>query len=306
MKNRYTGGLLAAAAAASLLLSACSTSANDPQGSDDGTATDAKGTITLGILPTWTDELSTGYLLKDQLGKMGYDVQIEELNDASFLYAGLAGGDFDIYPSAWPEVTHKAYMEEFGDDIEDLGAYYDGAVLTIAVPDYVTDITSLADLKGQADRFDGQIIGIEPGAGLTKQTQESMIPAYELADEYELVTSSTSAMLATLQQKIDKQEDVVVTLWRPFWANDAFPVRDLEDPLGAMGEPESLHFLATKGFSDKFAEVADYIAKIKLDDAAYGALEGLVTSDEYEGEPAAAVTAWLADHADAYPGLIAD
>ena len=60
----------------------------------------------------------------------------------------LANGDVDIYPSAWPEVTHKQYMDEYGDQLEDLGAYYDNAKLTIAVPSY-SNINSIEDLKGK-------------------------------------------------------------------------------------------------------------------------------------------------------------
>ncbi|WP_053385886.1 glycine betaine ABC transporter substrate-binding protein [Leucobacter japonicus] len=296
-KKRTIAGVIALGAAASLALAGCSSDG----GSADG---DDKGTVKLGYLPAWTDGLSTAYLLEDQLGKMGYTVEMDELTEAGVLYAGLAGGDFDIYPSAWPEVTHASYMEQYSSDIEDLGAYYDGAVLTMAVPDYV-DIDSIEDLAGDAKRFDGQIIGIEPGAGLTKQTQEVAMPEYGLDSDYELVTSSTATMLATLQDKIKSQEDVVVTLWRPFWANDAFPMKDLADPKGAMGDPESLHFLAKQGFSEEMPEVADYIAKIKLDDEAYGALEGLVTGDEYKNDPEGAVDAWLEEYGDAYPGLIA-
>lgn len=301
MKKRHLTTTIALAATAALGLTACGTSVSDGGNSDTG---DSKGTITLGFLPSWTDGLSTAYLLENQLGKLGYDVKMEELTEASVLYTGLAGGEIDMYPSAWSEVTHASYMEKYGDKIEDLGAYYDGAVLTIAVPEYMEDVNSIEDLVGQADRFGGEIIGIEPSAGLTAQTQDVMMPEYGLDSEYKLVTSSTAAMLATLQTKIDKQEDLVVTLWRPFWANAAFPIKDLEDPKGAMGEPESLHFLGTLGFSEEFPEAAEYIKSIKLDDDAYGALESLITSDEYKKNPEGAVDAWLAEHGDAYPGLI--
>ena len=299
MRKRTLTSMVALSAAATLALAGCSGSGDSGDSKDGG----ENGTITLGYLPGWTDGLSTAYLLEDQLGKMGYSVEMEELTDAGVLYAGLAGGDFDIYPSAWPEVTHASYMKKFGDDIEDLGGYYEGAVLTLAVPEYV-DIDSIDELKGKADRFGGEIIGIEPGAGLTKQTQDVAMPEYGLDKDYELVTSSTATMLATLKDKIGNEEDVVVTLWRPFWANDAFPLKDLKDPKGAMGEPESLHFLGKKGISEEYPEVADYIAKIKLDDEAYGALEGLVTGDEYKNDPEGAVDAWLEEYGDAYPGLL--
>lgn len=293
MNKRHLTGIIALGAAASLALAGCAGSTDDGDNAGGDSGTEDKGTITMGFLPSWTDGLSTAYLLADQLGKLGYEVEMEEVVDAGPLYTALAGGDVDMYPSAWSEVTHASYMEEYGDKIEDLGAYYDGAVLTIAVPEYMDDINSLEDLAGQGDRFGGEIIGIEPGAGLTKATQESMMPAYGLDGEYTLTTSSTGGMLASLDTAIAAEDDIVVTLWRPFWAYNAYPMKDLEDPQGAMGDPESLHFLGKSGFADEFPEAADYISNIKLTDDQYGSLEGLVTSDEYDGDPEAAVQAWL-------------
>src|SRR5690625_3141375 len=177
-----------------------------------------------------TDGLSTAYLLDNRLTAMGYDVEHEEISEAGVLYAGLAQGDVDMYPSAWPEVTHASYMEEYGDSIEDLIGYYEGAVLNLSVPEYV-DIDSIEDLVGQADRFGNRIVGIEPGAGLTEATQDSVIPGYGL-DDYELITSSTPAMITELQNAIDSEEDIVVTLWTPFWAMSEFSMKALEDPEG--------------------------------------------------------------------------
>jgi glycine betaine/proline transport system substrate-binding protein len=299
MTKRNLTGVLALGAAATLVLTGCG--ANDG-GSDaaDGGSGESCDTITLGFLPSWTDGLSTAYLLENRLEALGYDVEMETLTEAGPLYTGLAQGDVDIYPSAWPELTHASYMERYGDSIEDLGAYYDNAKLTIAVPSYV-DIDSIEDLAGNADRFGGRIVGIEPGAGLTAQTQDSMIPAYGLEDEYELITSSTVAMTTELSNAVAAQEDIVVTSWRPFWANDAYDLKDLEDPKGAMGEPESLHFLGTEGFSARCAEAADLIGGIRLDDAEYGTLEDLVVNEYGEGREAEAIEAWLEQYPDVVP-----
>jgi len=302
MFNRRTltrGGVVAAGAlGVALTLGACTSTGGD-------TPDDSMGTITLGFIPSWTDGLSTAYLLEDQLEKLGYTVEMTELTEAAPLYTGLAGGDVDIYPSAWPEVTHASYMEEYGDDIEDLGAYYDNAKLTIAVPSY-SPIDSLDELADNADLFGGTIVGIEPGSGLVKVTGESMMPAYGIEDSFELVTSSTSAMLTELGNAIDSQENIVVTLWRPFWANSAFDIKDLEDPLGAMGEPEALHFLATKGFAEQYPEAAALIGTIKLDDAEYGALEDLVVNQFGTGQEADAIDAWLTEFPDAFEGQLAE
>ncbi|WP_435741918.1 glycine betaine ABC transporter substrate-binding protein [Nocardioides sp. SYSU DS0663] len=274
-------------------------------GSDEGSeATDATAsggsgasgeTVTLGIIPSWTDGLSTAHLWKNVLEDEGYQVEIEELAEAAPLYTGLARGDVDVYPSAWPEVTHASYMEEFGDSIEDLGTYYDNAKLTLAVPEY-TDIDSIEDLQGNAEQFDGRIVGIEPGAGLTQVTQESVLPTYGLEGDYELVTSSTTAMLAELKSATEAEEDIVVTLWRPFWANSAFPVKDLEDPEGALGESEGLHALGREGFGEDFPEVAEMMGNATLTDEQYGALEDMVVNEYGQGREDEAVEAWLEEN----------
>ncbi len=296
MNTRHLTSALALGAVGALALAGCD-SGNQAEGGTGGGG--EKGTITLGFLPSWTDGLSTAYLLEDQLGKLGYDVEMQTLTEAGPLYTGLAQGDVDIYPSAWPELTHKSYMDRYGDKIEDLGAYYDNAKLTIAVPSYV-DIDSIEELKANAARFDGRIYGIEPGAGLTKQTQETMLPGYGLNGDFELVTSSTAAMLTELDNAISAQKDIAVTLWRPFWANDAYDVKDLEDPQGLMGDPEALHFLGTSGFAEKYPDAAELIEGIQLDDEQYGSLEDLVVNEYGEGREAEAVDAWLEKYPEAF------
>lgn len=303
-KFRHITSAVAIGAVASLALAGCATG-NDTAGSGSGSTdgAESKGTITLGFIPSWSDGLSMAYLVKDQLEKIGYDVDLQTLTEAGPLYTGLAQGDVDVFPSAWPEVTHAEYMKTYGDDLEDLGAYYDNAKLTIAVPSY-SEIDSIEDLKGNADLFDGRIIGIEPGAGLTAKTQDSMIPAYGLEGEYTLETSSTSAMLTVLGEAIDNEEEVVVTLWRPFWANSTYDVKDLEDPLGAMGETETLNFMAHKGFAEEFPEAAELMGQIKLDDDQYGALEDLVVNEYGEGQEAEAVDAWLEAEGDQFDWVV--
>jgi glycine betaine/proline transport system substrate-binding protein len=262
-------------------------------GSDSGSDDDKS--ITMGVIPGWTDETATTGLLKDILEDNGYTVEVTELSDNAPMYTALSNGDIDILSSAWPELTHKSYMDRFGDDIEDLGVYYEGATSFLAVPEY-SDLQSIEDLPGRADEFGGQIIGIEPGAGLTKMTQESVIPAYGLDSEYELVLSSTAAMLTELQKATEAKEPIVVTLWKPFWANLAFPVRALEDPKGAYGEPENLHVLARDGFSEDQPEVAEMLANFKLDDKQFGTLEDMVVNDFGEGEEQQAAQAWLEEN----------
>ncbi|MCK0118278.1 glycine betaine ABC transporter substrate-binding protein [Isoptericola sp. S6320L] len=297
--RRRQGVALVSAAALGLTLTAC---ASDDAGSDGATEESAAEdmTITLGYIPSWTDGLSTAYLLDNVLSEAGFTVEHEEVQEAGLLYTALAEGDVDMYPSAWPEVTHAQYMEEYGDSIEDIGTYYDNAKLTMAVPEY-TDIDSIAELADNPDLFDGTITGIEPGAGLTAAVQDNVIPTYGLDEAgYELQTSSTTAMLTELEQATENEEDILVTLWQPFWANASYPVKTLEDPEGALGEAEGLHFLGTDGFAEERPEVAEWIGQITLDDAQYGSLEDTVVN-EFPDDPAAGVEAWLEENPDVIP-----
>lgn len=298
MKRTKFTAALALGAAAALTFTACSGGSTDGDSGDSGDSGDL-GTISLAFTPGWSDGQSITYLLKNQLEKIGYEIEIEEVADNGPLYAAVAAGDIDIHSSAWPEVTQASYMEEFGDQIESVGVWYDEAKLTIAVPSY-SSIDSIEDLADNADMFNGEIIGIEPGAGLTDVTENTMMPEYGLEDSYTLKTSSTASMLTVLGNAIDNEEEVVVTLWRPFWANATYDVKDLEDPKGAMGEGEGLHVNATKGFSEEFPEAAEFIAGMQISDADYGALEELVMDEEYEGNTEAAVEKWLEEYPDAF------
>jgi glycine betaine/proline transport system substrate-binding protein len=291
--TRLTAGL----AAVALTATACGgdEGTEETTAAGNGSGSESCDSVTLGFIPSWTDGLSMAYLWQDVLEDRGYEVEFQEISEAAPLYTGLAERDVDVYPSAWSEVTHASYMEEYGEQLEDLGAWYEGAVLTFTVPEY-TEIDSIEDLAGNVDQFGGRIVGIEPGAGLTEITKESVMPAYGLTDSYDLVESSTTAMLAELQSAIDGQEDIVVTLWHPFWAYSEFPLKDLEDPEGALGEPEALHTLAREGFSEDCAEVAELMGQLELTDEQYATLENTVVNEYGEGKYAEGVAAWLEEN----------
>lgn len=284
-----------------LALTACG------NGDDNGNGAEAEGeggSITLGIIPGWTDGVSLANVWEAILEDQGYDVTIQEVSDAAALYTGLANADVDVYPSAWPEVTHANYMDQYADELEDLGAYYEGAVLTLAVPEY-TDIDSIADLPDHADELDNRVVGIEPGAGHMEITGETVFPTYDLDEDFELVESSTAAMLTELDNAYSDEEDIVVTLWRPFWAYGTWDMKDLEDPEGALGEPETLNFIGHSEFSSEFPEVADWMGQFTLDDEEYAELEDMIVN-EYEGNESEGAQVWMEENSEMIDEIIND
>ena len=265
MKKHHVLATLALGSAAALALAGCS----GDTGSDAG---DAKE-ITIGVFNGWPEGEAASYLWKLILKDKGYDVELEYA-DAGPVFQAVAGGDYDLALDGWLPLTHADYFAEYGDDITDLGAWNDDAKLTIAV-NADAPIDSLSELADASDEFDNRLIGIEPGAGLTKATQDAVIPTYGL-DGFDYITSSTPAMLAELDSKLAAGENVAVTLWRPHWAYDAYDIKDLADPEGTLGDAESIHSFARTGFDTDFPEVNEWLSSFRMDSEVLFSLENVM------------------------------
>lgn len=282
--------VVALAAAAALALGGAAACGEDSGGSSGGSKK-----ITIGYM-AWDEAVAASHLWKDILEEKGYQVQLKNL-EAGLVYGGLANGDIDLFLDGWLPQTHASYMEKYGDKLEKLGVWYDDASLSIAVPKYVEGVDSLEDLAGKADMFGGEMVGIEPGAGLTKATQEKVIPGYGLDGSMKLKTSSTPAMLAALNSAIGAKKPIVVTLWHPHWAYAKYELKDLTDPKGTLGQAEQINTLARKGFGKDFPDVAAMLKQFKMDGQQLASLEDLMFNT-YKGNEAKAVDEWLKANPD--------
>lgn len=278
--------LVALALASSLALAACGSSSDAdetpsepaPSASEDG----AEGTpnetpIELAVFNGWDEGIAVSYLWAAVLESKGYNVEMTN-GEPGIVYAGIAAGDYDLTLDTWLPTTHSDYLEQFGDDMEDLGSWNDEATLGLAVNNDAP-ITSLAELADNADVFGNRIVGIDPGAGLTRITKDAVIPGYGLED-MEFLTSSTPAMLAELDSALRADEDILVTLWKPHWAYDAYDIRDLEDPDGLLGEAESIHMFSRTGFAEDYPEAAGWISNFRMESEKLFELENLMFNDQ--------------------------
>ncbi len=293
--NRTALTAVATGTAALLALAACA--GGDPDTGDDqggeGGGEDLE--VTIALPPGgWPEGDAATYLWANLLESEGYDVTLESGGDMGVIYTAIAGGDYDLFFDAWLPVTHGTYLDEYGDDMEQVGVWYDDARLTIAVNEDAP-ITSLDELAGSADAFDGRIVGIEPGAGLTRITKEEVIPTYGL-ESMEFVESSTPAMLAELSGAIDEGRDVLVTLWRPHWAYDAFPIRDLEDPEGTLGDAENIEVVARAGFTQDHPQLASWLEHFTLTGDQLFSLENIMFNINDGEDPEGSVEQWLEEN----------
>lgn len=278
MRKRHLLTTIAFGAVAAVALAGCASGSTGTDDNDDNTGGDATGgEITIGVFNGWPEGEAASYLWKLALEDQGYTVNLEYA-DAGPVFAGVANGDYDFALDGWLPLTHAEYFEQYGDDIVDLGSWNDDAKLTMTVNDGAP-ITSLAELADNAEAFGNRIVGIEPGAGLTAATQDVVIPTYGL-EGMDFITSSTPAMLAELSKAIDADDDIVVTLWRPHWAYDAFPIRDLEDPEGTLGDAESIHTFATTSFAEEFPDVNEWLKNFRMDSDTLFSLENVMYNHE--------------------------
>jgi glycine betaine/proline transport system substrate-binding protein len=243
--------------------------------------------LTLGYID-WDEDVAVSNLAKILLEEdLGYDVELQ-LVDVGPLFNGVADGDIDAFLDVWLPKTHQTYWDEYQDRVVDLGQWYEGtASLGLGVPNYV-EAQSIDELNEYRDQFGGQIVGIEPGSGIMSIAEENAIPGYGL--NYELVPSSTPAMLSELEQALDSEEPIVFTAWKPHWMFTAYDIRYLDDPKGEMGGSEQLSAIAREGLEEDSPDAFQLLDNITLSEEQLGDLE-LAIRDA--GDPEQGARDWL-------------
>ena len=219
--------------------------------------------ITIGWT-AWSDaEFVTKLAARILEDRMGQEVDLIQ-TDIAPQYQGLTTGDIDVMLMSWQPDTHRDYIDQVGTEAFSLGILYTRAQLGWIVPDYIPadQVSSIADLADPAvaEQLDGQIQGIDPGAGLMRLSNEA-IETYGL-DDYELVSASGAAMTAALDRAISRDEWIVVTGWSPHWKFGAYDLRYLEDPEGVLGSYERVHAMARQGFYQDNVEAGEFFARM--------------------------------------------
>ena len=210
----------------------------------------------------------------------------EEVNliqtDIAPQYQGVAQGDIDVMMMSWLPGTHSDYMDKVEGKVVSLGILYDHARLGWVVPEYM-DVDSIADLKSEewADKLDGTITGIDPGAGLTRLSKKA-IEEYGLSDMYNLQTSSGAGMTAALDRAVKREQPIVVTGWSPHWKFGKWDLKYLEDPKKVLGSFERIHAIARQGFYQENIDAAMVLSRmwIPLDDLQAAMYDAQETSYE--------------------------
>lgn len=188
----------------------------------------------------WDCAIAKTYTAQVLLEEIGYDVEVTA-GDAEQMWSDVAEQEADAFVAGWLRYTHGSFYDDFADDVDDLGAVFEGTRIGLMVPTYVT-IDSIEELNDHTDEFDGKIIGIESGAGIMSATEQAL-DEYGLED-FTLDEGSDQAMQTALAEAYDDQEWIVVTGWTPHPMEAQYDLKYLEDPEGLYGPKENIHAVA--------------------------------------------------------------
>ncbi|MCX4607517.1 MULTISPECIES: ABC transporter permease/substrate binding protein [Streptomyces] len=244
----------------------------------------------------WDEDVAVSYLWKNVLARRGYTLNLKQM-DVGPVYTGLASGDLDLNFDAWLPYAQSNYWDQHKNDLRDLGTWYRPTSLEIAVPSYVKDVKSLADLKGKAGTFGGRIIGIEPGTGEMNLLKTKVLPGYGLDKEYKVVDGSTPAMLAELKRAYAKKQPVAVVLWSPHWAYSEYQLTKLADDKKLFGEGNTIRTISSKKFPERYPQLTKWIKNFRMSESELGTLESEI-KQRGQGHEEAAVATWLKEHPD--------
>lgn len=234
--------------------------------------------------PNWSEGIAFTYLAKAALEAHGYEVELTNLAPG-MIYGELSkeNSKGDVFLDAWLPNTHKDYWASYGENLVKLGEAFDDGTTGLVVPAYVT-INSIEELNASKDKFKGEIIGIGAGAGIHANTLKA-IDQYQL--DFEQITSSGPAMVASLEKAIRDKEWVVITGWKPHFTWNKFDLKYLEDPKGIYPK-DACTIISRKGFEKDKPEAAIFFKNFKMEEAQ---LYELVAAIQKSGEEAGA-TEW--------------
>lgn len=247
MKNLVKNGLLVIAAIIGLLFTFGSEGAFDSSLTTGGEG-ERKGSINLSYV-TWDTEIASTNVIAVALEQAGYDVTLTPLDNA-IMWSSVATGEADAMVGAWLPNTHKSQLEQYGEQMTDLGPNLEGAVTGIVVPSYMEDVNSIADLNDQANKT---ITGIEPGAGVVAAAEQA-VEDYDHLSDWQVQTSSSGAMTTALGTAIANEEPIVITGWSPHWMFQEYDLKYLEDPEGTFGDGETINTFVRQGFAEDMPE----------------------------------------------------
>ncbi|KQU74663.1 hypothetical protein ASD00_37845 [Ensifer sp. Root31] len=219
----------------------------------------------------WETIAMTSSVTEHLLERHGFEVEEVEFQEWGVAFAALGKGDVDVLISH-PDYAAADYWERNARKLEKLSVASYGYNAGLIVPSYVT-INSIDELNEHKEKFRGRIIGVEPGSGMMRQS-ENVVNEYGL--EYEIIEGSGPVAVAELKSALDRGEWIVSMYWTPSWVFQEFDIKFLKDPKGVQEPTETYVWLAHKGFAVQNPKAREVIASVFVPESALTQMTGWV------------------------------
>lgn len=220
--------------------------------------------------PGWTDIAATNALSGVVLNALGYQQKVQNLSVA-LAFQGLKTGQVDVFLGNWMPAQEPVISKYTADgSIKVLGANLPAARFTLAVPDYVAaaGVKDFADLQKYADKFNHKIYGIAPGAP-ANQNLKTMLDKHDFGlQNWNLVESSESGMLAQVTRAVERKEWIVFLGWEPHAMNTRFKLAYLSGGdayFGANYGRATVNTATRKDFATQCPNLNHFFSQLKFD-----------------------------------------
>ena len=210
----------------------------------------------------------TGGVVQTLLEKEGHEVRVTTGSHAE-IFPLIGSGKVDLLAATWlPNGHAKLYAAVEKTTFQAASLYTDARFFWV-VPAYVPpeEISSVGDLqKAVAQRrMPKTIVSLPESTGVTIGGRRLM-KAYGLSEAgYRFAASSPAEWLQTFKTAYAAKRWVVLPLWQPHWINAAYEVRELVEPKGAYGPPDTAYLLGHRSLRSKIPKASlDRLARVKL------------------------------------------
>lgn len=258
----------------------------------------------------WSSEIASSHLVKAVIEeKFNYRCQLISLT-AEEMWHAVASGKADATVSAWLPETHAHYYREVKDSVVNLGPNLEGTKTGLVIPNITAgrftagtgirnrpymDVQSISGLQQHIDKLNGKIIGIDPEAGVMRQTREAM-EVYGL-EEFRLVDGDEESMIDALSDALRHQEWIVVTGWLPHWMFARWDLKFLKDPENVYGGGGHINTIVREGLQSDMPDVYRFLDNFHWKPEEMGQL--MLWIQERNGRyPYESALRWIRTHPD--------
>ncbi|AHY45324.1 ABC-type proline/glycine betaine transport systems periplasmic component [Rubrobacter radiotolerans] len=242
----------------------------------------------------WPEAIAKTNIAETVVQALGYETTSTELQVPT-IFQGLETGDVDVFVEAWFPTMQPILDNTEPGSVKSVVVNMPEATYSLAVNKPACDagVTSHEDLAEHEEEFRGEIYGIEPGNDGNIIVQEMIDNDTYGLGGWELIESSTSAMLAEVDSRSRNDEWIVFTGWEPHWMGQKYDMCLLEDPEMMWGESSRVETLATASLEEN-EELWQFFEQMTIDQDTQATWIDMIDNSGMEPEEVALT--WLRDN----------